>query len=90
METSIDGSVMSVGLTEVAGSLMEWADNPGNEDVRRLGKLMYGVLALSSKIPRALIHLMTVMTHGNPQRRPSMLRVADILDRLLAHMRTHQ
>lgn len=90
LETNIDESKMSVGLTEVAGSLMEWADTPGNEDVRRLGKLMYGVLALSPKTPRALIHLMTVMTHGDPQCRPSMLRVADLLDRLLAHMRTHQ
>lgn len=88
--TNFEGSVMNVGWTEVAGSLVEWADSPGNEDVKRLGKLMYGVLVLSPKIPRALIHLMKVMTHGDPQSRPSMLRVADLLDRLLAHIRTHQ
>lgn len=90
LETNIDGSIMNVGLTEVAGSLIEWADSPGNEDVKLLGKLMYGVLALSPKKPRALIHLMTVMTHGDRKSRPSMMRVADLLDRLLAHMRTYQ
>ncbi|KAK3870648.1 hypothetical protein Pcinc_024136 [Petrolisthes cinctipes] len=88
--TNNDGSVISVGWTEVAGSLVEWADSPGNKDVKLFGRLMHGVVALLPKAPRALTHLVTIMTHRDPQRRPSMLRVADLLHRLLSHMQTHQ